>query len=165
MRLHNLVKSEGSTHRKKRLGRGEGSGRGKTSGRGNKGQHARAGSSIRPGFESGHIPLYRKLPKRGFNRARFQTTEWTIVNVGVFEGLPEDVTEITKQVLVDFGLSRDDDSLVKILGTGDITRAFTVRAQKFSASAKEKIEKAGGRAIELVVKASEAEGDTSGDAQ
>ena len=164
MRLHNLVKSEGSTHRKKRLGRGEGSGRGKTSGRGNKGQHARSGSSIRPGFESGHVPLYRKLPKRGFNQKRFQTTDWTVVNVGALEGLPEDVKEIDKQVLVDYGLSRDDDSLVKILGTGDITRAFTVRAQKFSASAKEKIEKAGGQVIELVAKAPGAEGETSAQA-
>jgi len=164
MRLHNLVKSEGSTHRRKRVGRGEGSGRGKTSTRGGKGQSARSGSSLRPGFESGHVPLYRRLPKRGFNHKRFDKVEWTIVNVGALEGLPADVKDIDKGVLVDFGLSRDDESLIKFLGTGDLTRAFTVRAQKFSASAKEKIIKAGGQVIELVATAPEAEGESSGQA-
>ncbi|MBN1403793.1 MAG: 50S ribosomal protein L15 [Opitutales bacterium] len=148
MRLHNLVKSEGESHPTKRLGRGRSSGHGKTSGRGHKGQHARAGSSIRPGFESGHVPLYRKLPKRGFNRARFQT-EWSIANIGSLEAVPAEVTEITPQILADCGIIRFNSNLVKVLGEGEISRAVTVFAHKFSASAKEKIEKAGGKAVEL----------------
>lgn len=148
MRLHNLVKSEGSTHPTKRLGRGRSSGHGKTSGRGHKGQHARAGSSIRPGFESGHVPLYRKLPKRGFNRARFQTA-WNVVNVGALEKIPADATEINQKVLAENGLVRNNDNLLKVLGDGEISRAVTVYAHKFSASAAEKIEKAGGKVVLL----------------
>jgi len=146
MRLHNLVKSEGSTHPTKRLGRGRGSGHGKTSGRGHKGQHARAGSHIRPGFESGHIPLYRRLPKRGFNRARFQD-EWAIVNLSAFERLPEDVKEVDRNVLAKAGIIRKADILLKVLGQGEITRALTIHADKFSASASSKIEQAGGKAV------------------
>lgn len=146
MRLHNLVKSEGSTHPTKRLGRGRGSGHGKTSGRGHKGQHARAGSSIRPGFESGHVPLYRKLPKRGFNRARFQE-EWAIVNLSALATLPESVTEVDRNLLAAAGLIRKADTLLKVLGDGEISRSLTVHAEKFSASAKAKIEQAGGKAV------------------
>jgi large subunit ribosomal protein L15 len=148
MRLHNIVNSEGATHSTKRLGRGRGSGHGKTSSRGGKGQTARSGSSQRPGFESGHVPLYRKLPKHGFNRARFQVS-WSTINIGSFAALPENITEVTREVLVAAGLVRNDGSLLKILGDGQVERAFTVVAQKFSASAKEKIEKAGGKVVVL----------------
>lgn len=140
MRLHNLIKSGGRKDRK-RIGRGEGGGRGKTSGRGHKGQRARSGSSLRPGFESGHVPLYRKLPKRGFNNYRFRT-EYAIVNVGDLARLEGDVVD--RDSLVKAGLLRNSAGLVKILGEGDVERAFTVTADKISNGAKEKIEKAGG---------------------
>ena len=155
MRLHNLVSSPGSTHSIKRLGRGRSSGHGKTSSRGGKGQTARSGAHQRPGFESGHVPFYRKIPKFGFNRARFQV-EWSIINVDAIDTLPEGVTEVNLQVLEDYNLVHEGNELLKILGTGEITRAFTVTAHKFSASAKEKIEKAGGKAIVLATEAPKA---------
>lgn len=140
MRLHNLIKS-GGTQKRKRIGRGEGGGKGKTSGRGHKGQRARSGHSLRPGFESGHVPLYRKLPKRGFSNFRFRT-EYAVVNLDDLERV--EATEIDRNVLVASGLVRSSSKLVKILGDGEISRAVTVTADKFSSSAKEKIEKAGG---------------------
>jgi large subunit ribosomal protein L15 len=143
MRLHNLIKSGGRKDRK-RVGRGEGSGRGKTSGRGHKGQRARSGSSLRPGFESGHVPLYRKLPKRGFSNFKFRT-EYSIINVGDLERV--DAGTVDRDVLVRSGLARSSSKLIKILGEGEVTKAFTIHADKFSASAKEKIEKAGGTVI------------------
>jgi large subunit ribosomal protein L15 len=161
MRLHNLVKSEGATHPTKRLGRGRSSGHGKTSSRGGKGQTARSGAHQRPGFESGHVPFYRKIPKFGFNRARFQV-EWSIVNVDAIDTLPEGVTEVSLQVLEDYSIVHHGQDLLKVLGTGEIKRAFTVSAHKFSASAKEKIEKAGGKVIVLATapaKADEAAGE------
>lgn len=141
MRLHNLIKS-GGTKKRKRIGRGEGSGLGKTAGRGHKGQRSRAGFSLRPGFESGHVPLYRKLPKRGFSNFRFRT-EYAIVNLADLSRV--DAAEIDRDVLVKAGLVRASDQLVKVLGDGEIDRAINVTAHKFSASAKEKIEKAGGK--------------------
>ena len=159
MRLHNLVKSEGESRPKKRLGRGEGGGHGKTSGRGHKGQHARAGSSIRPGFESGHVPLYRKLPKRGFNNKDFKKV-WTIVNLSTLEKL-EGITEIDKDILAKKGLIRSNNAPLKVLGDGELTRAVTVTAAKFSASAKEKIEKAGGKVIVIAESAEEASAESS----
>ncbi|HSH08994.1 MAG TPA: 50S ribosomal protein L15 [Oceanipulchritudo sp.] len=143
MRLHNLIKSGGRKDRK-RVGRGEGGGRGKTSGRGHKGQRARAGHSLRPGFESGHVPLYRKLPKRGFSNFEFRT-EYSIVNVGDLERAG--VEEIDRNALIKAGLARSSSVLIKILGEGEVSKALTVTADKFSASAKEKIEKAGGKII------------------
>ena len=143
MRLHNLVKSGGRKDRK-RVGRGEGGGRGKTSGRGHKGQRARSGFGLRPGFESGHVPLYRKLPKRGFSNFQFRTG-YTVVNVGDLERAG--VGEVDRDALVKAGLVRSSSGLVKILGEGEVGKALTVTADKFSASAKEKIEKAGGKAI------------------
>ena len=126
-----MIKSGGRKNRK-RVGRGEGGGRGKTSGRGHKGQRARSGFGLRPGFESGHVPLYRKLPKRGFSNFEFRT-EYSVVNVGDLERAGvEDV---------------DRNALVKILGEGELSKALTVTADKFSASAREKIEKAGGKAV------------------
>lgn len=136
----------GAVHRKKRVGCGEGSGHGKTSGRGGKGQSARSGSSIRPGFEGGQMPLYRKLPHRGFNQASFRV-EPLIVNVGDFARLDPSVVDITAEVLAVAGLIRHDGNFLKVLGDGEVTRAFNVTAVKFSESAKAKIEKAGGKTL------------------
>ena len=146
MKLHELKNVAGAVHRKKRVGCGEGSGHGKTSGRGGKGQTARSGGSIRPGFEGGQMPLYRKLPHRGFNSANFRT-EIAIVNLGDLESLDASITEVNAGVLADNGLVRKGETRVKILGNGEITRAFKITAAKFSESAKAKIEKAGGQAL------------------
>ncbi len=146
MKLHELKNVKGAIHRKKRVGCGEGGGHGKTSGRGGKGQTARSGGSIRPGFEGGQMPLYRKLPRRGFNQAAFRT-EAAVVNLDDLKAIADDVTEVNAQVLADNGLLRKDETFVKVLGNGEITRALKITASKFSASAKEKIEKAGGEAI------------------
>lgn len=146
MKLHEMKNVAGAVHRKKRVGCGEGSGHGKTSGRGGKGQSARSGSSIRPGFEGGQMPLYRKLPHRGFNQAAFRV-EPLIVNVGDFARLDPSVVDITAEVLAVAGLIRHDGNFLKVLGDGEVTRAFNVTAVKFSESAKAKIEKAGGKAL------------------
>ncbi len=146
MKLHELKNVAGAVHRKKRVGCGEGGGHGKTSGRGGKGQSARSGSSIRPGFEGGQMPLYRKLPHRGFNNYEFRT-EVAVFNVGELAGLDAKVTEVNASVLAAAGLIRKGETVVKILGDGEITRALKVTAAKFSDSAKAKIEKAGGQAI------------------
>jgi large subunit ribosomal protein L15 len=146
MKLHELKNVEGAIHRKKRVGCGEGGGHGKTSGRGGKGQTARSGSSIRPGFEGGQMPLYRKLPHRGFNQASFRV-EIPVVNVGDFSRLGAEVTEINAAVLAAAGIIRGRVTTVKVLGEGEITRAIKVTAAKFTESAKAKIEAAGGQAI------------------
>lgn len=146
MKLHELKNVKGAVHRKKRVGCGEGGGHGKTSGRGGKGQTARSGGSIRPGFEGGQMPLYRKLPHRGFNNYEFRT-EIAIVNVGDFAKLAEGVTEVSAEVLASAGLIRAGETRVKVLGEGEITRALKVTAAKFSESAKAKIEKAGGSVV------------------
>ena len=146
MKLHELKNVKGAVHRKKRVGCGEGGGHGKTSGRGGKGQTARSGGSIRPGFEGGQMPLYRKLPHRGFNNYNFRV-EYPVINVGDLASLDASVTEVNAEVLASAGLIRGGVSTVKILGTGEITRALKVTAAKFSESAKAKIEKAGGQAI------------------
>ena len=146
MKLHELKNVAGAVHRKKRVGCGEGSGRGKTSGRGGKGQTARSGGSIRPGFEGGQMPLYRKLPHRGFNNYNHRT-ELAVLNVGDLAALDAGVTEVNAAALVAAGLIRNGEQAVKILGDGEIGRALKVTAAKFSESAKAKIEKAGGQAI------------------
>ncbi len=146
MRLHTLKNVKGAVHRKKRVGCGEGGGHGKTSGKGGKGQTARSGGSIRPGFEGGQMPLYRKLPHRGFNNYNFRTS-YAVVNVGDLAKLDASVTEVNVEALVKAGLIRADGALLKVLGDGEITRALKVTATKFTGSAKEKIEKAGGQAI------------------
>ena len=146
MKLHELSNVPGAIHRHKRVGCGEGGGHGKTSGRGGKGQTARSGGSIRPGFEGGQMPLYRKLPHRGFNQESFRLPQ-SVVNVGDLASLEAAVTEVNPAVLAKAGLVRDEKVPVKILGTGEIARALKVTAAKFSASAKEKIEKAGGQAV------------------
>ena len=147
MRLHDLKPRPGAKHRRKRLGQGESSGRGKTSGRGGKGQTARSGSSIRPGFEGGQMPLIRRIPKRGFNNAR-HTVAYVGVNVESLNqfdnGARVDVEAIRKA-----GLANGPVKRVKILGDGELTKKLTVAAHAFSASAKTKIEAKGG-ACELI---------------
>lgn len=143
MKLHDLQPAEGAAKKAYRKGRGAGSGNGKTAGRGHKGQWARSGGGVRPGFEGGQMPLARRLPKRGFNNI-FGTT-YAPVNVSALNRF-EDGTEVTTELLLETGvISREKDG-VKILGNGDITKKLTVKAAAFSASAKEKIEAAGGKA-------------------
>jgi large subunit ribosomal protein L15 len=155
MRLHNLPKTPGLKSRK-RIGRGEGGGRGKTSGRGHKGQRSRTGFSQRPGFESGHIPLYRKLPKRGFSNAKFRV-DFDVVNVGDLERVEGEVAD--RSALVAAGLLRRGSSLYKILGEGELSRKLSVSAHKFSATAKAKIEAAGGEALLLSAPAEDPSGE------
>ncbi len=138
MKLHDISPAEGSKQKKKRVGRGPGSGLGKTAGRGHKGQKSRSGYSRRPGFEGGQMPLIRRVPKRGFT-SLFRT-EYTILNVRDLEGLEG---EVTPERLVEVGLVRRGMP-VKILGDGEIQSAVNVVAHKFSKSAREKIEAAGG---------------------
>jgi len=145
MKLSDLAPHPGSRKKRKRVGRGPGSGHGKTSCRGHKGQNSRSGGGTKAGFEGGQMPLQRRLPKRGFTNI-FQKN-CVIVNVGVLDKLEE--TTITPDVLVSTGIIKNVGDGVKILGSGDITRSITVKAHAFSASAKEKIEKAKG-SIELL---------------
>lgn len=149
MRLHNLKPNPGAKHRRKRLGQGESSGHGKTSGRGGKGQTARSGSSIRIGFEGGQMPLYRRMPKRGFNNARFATVHAT-VNVSALNDF-EDGSRVDEAALRAAGLAGKQRDGVKILGDGELKKKLAVVATAFSASARAKIEAAGGT-CELVVK-------------
>mmetsp|Transcript_37336 Transcript_37336/g.49088 ORF Transcript_37336/g.49088 Transcript_37336/m.49088 type:complete len:160 (-) Transcript_37336:328-807(-) len=142
MRLHNLKPRPGAKHRRKRLGQGESSGLGKTSGRGHKGQHSRSGSSFRPGFEGGQMPLIRRLPKRGFNNAQ-HTTTYIPVNVSSLDRF-DDGSVIDIKVLQAAGLANGNADGVKILGLGELKKKLTVKVQSFSASAKAKIEGAGG---------------------
>ena len=143
MRLHSLPTIKGETHRVKRLGRGPGSGLGKTSGRGQTGSKSRSGYSVRPGFEGGQMPLYLKLPKRGFNNARFKEV-FALVNVADFERIEGDIVD--RKALVNAGIIRSNAGKIKVLGNGEVSRSVTVKADKFSASAKSKIEAAGGTA-------------------
>jgi large subunit ribosomal protein L15 len=146
MKLHELKNVPGAVHRKKRVGCGEGGGHGKTSGRGGKGQTARSGGSIRPGFEGGQMPLYRKLPHRGFNNYEHRTVV-AVLNVGALSALDAKVKDVNAEVLAANGLIRHGETAVKILGDGELKRAFNVTAVAFTGSAKAKIEKAGGQAI------------------
>ena len=142
MRLHTLQPRPGAKHRRKRLGQGESSGHGKTSGRGGKGQTARSGSSIRPGFEGGQMPLIRRMPKRGFNNQRFGT-EYLPVNVEDLNRF-DDGASIDEQALRKAGLANGSSDGIKILGDGELTKKLAVRAHAFSAKAKAKIESRGG---------------------
>ncbi len=146
MKLHELKNVKGAIHRKKRVGTGEGNGRGKTSGRGGKGQTARSGGGIRVGFEGGQMPLYRRLPHRGFNQKPFRT-EPAVLNVSDLAALDDSITDVNAEVLAQAGIIRAGETYVKVLGDGEISRALKVTASKFSASAKAKIEAAGGEAI------------------
>jgi large subunit ribosomal protein L15 len=142
MRLHDLKPRPGAKHRRKRLGQGESSGHGKTSGRGGKGQTARSGSSIRIGFEGGQMPLIRRIPKRGFNNARF-TVRYIAVNVGDLDRF-DNGTRIDETALRAAGLANGRADGVKILGDGELTKKLTVSVHAFSASARTKIEAKGG---------------------
>jgi large subunit ribosomal protein L15 len=142
VRLHNLRPRPGSRHRVKRLGCGESSGHGKTSGKGTKGQKARSGGSIRLGFEGGQMPLIRRLPKRGFNNAAFHK-RYAIVNVSDLNAF-EAGTVVNKQLLLESNLIRGHFAGIKILGEGELKPGLNVQADKVSATAREKIEKAGG---------------------
>ena len=143
MKLHELHPAEGSVTAGKRLGRGVGSGLGKTSGKGHKGAKARSGGGKRPGFEGGQMPLYRRVPKRGFTN--IFSIEYAEVNVERLE-IFEDGAVVTVDELLDAGIIKKTLDGVKILGNGDLTKKLTVKAQKFTASAKEKIEAVGGKA-------------------
>ena len=146
--LHDLRPAEGSRRKRKRVGRGPGSGWGKTSGRGENGQKSRSGASIRAGFEGGQMPLQRRIPKRGFTpRSR---TVYQIVNVGWLDRV--EGNDVTPEALVAAGLIRSASKLVKILGKGDASRAFTVNVHAFSESARSKIEAAGGTANPISLK-------------
>lgn len=143
MQLQDVKPRPGAKKRRKRIGCGESSGHGKTSGKGHKGQMARAGRGIRPGFEGGQMPMHRRLPKKGFNNAQFKEV-FEIVNVGELNNAFQDGAVINEAALRESGLvSRNCDS-IKILGNGDLARKLTIEGAKVSASAREKIEKAGG---------------------
>ena len=143
MKLHELHPAEGSTSAQKRLGRGSGSGLGKTSGKGHKGAKARSGGGKRPGFEGGQMPLYRRVPKRGFNNVF--GTEYAEVNVERLEAF-EDGAVVDAKALLEARIIRKELDGVKVLGGGERTKKLTVKAAKFTASAKEKIEAVGGKA-------------------
>ncbi|MBS7528211.1 50S ribosomal protein L15 [Fusibacter paucivorans] len=143
MRLHDLRPAEGSTKSKKRVGRGPGSGLGTTAGRGMNGQNSRSGGGVRPGFEGGQMPLFRRIPKRGFNNV-FKK-EWTIVNVEALNSF-EDGVEITPELLLESGIVSKINYGIKILGDGELNKKLTVKANKFTQSAITKIEAAGGKA-------------------
>lgn len=146
MKLHELQYSEGARKNKKRIGRGQGSGTGKTSGKGNKGQNARSGGGVRLGFEGGQTPLARRLPKRGFTN--FTRKEYATLNVELLERF-EDGTVVTPEMLLEQRIIRKKLNGVKVLGNGELTKKLTVKANKFSKSAQEIIEKAGG-SVEVI---------------
>ena len=142
MKLSDLAPAYGSTHVAKRKGRGAGTGNGKTAGKGHKGQNARSGGGVRPGFEGGQLPLYRKLPKRGFKN-RF-AVNYAIVNVAALNKF-EDGAVVNLEALIAAGIINKPLDGLKVLGNGEITKKLTVEASIFSATAKEKIEAAGGK--------------------
>lgn len=144
MKLHELVANEGATHRKKRLGCGRGSGLGKTSGKGQKGQKARSGGGKGAVFEGGQLPLYRRLPKRGFTNAKFKTV-YATVNVEDLNRF-ENGTVVTPALLKETGLITKTFDGIKVLGEGTLEKKLTIQANKFSSSALEKIEKSGSKA-------------------
>lgn len=143
MRLHDLKPNPGAKKRRKRLGIGESSGKGKTSGKGHKGQKARSGGSIRPGFEGGQMPLMRRLPKRGFNNKDFKTV-FGIVNLDDLEKRFDAGASINEAALREAGLIRGKIDGLKVLGRGEITKSLSLEVDVITASAREKVEKAGG---------------------
>ena len=143
MKLHELSPAPGSVKDVKRIGRGHGSGNGKTAGKGHKGQNARSGGGVRPGFEGGQMPLQRRIPKRGFNN--IFAAKYATVNVSALEVF-KDGTVVDAELLKAQGIIKKELEGVKILGNGDLSKNLTVKAAKFTESAKEKIEKAGGKA-------------------
>ena len=143
MKLHDLAPAEGSSKASKRVGRGHGSGWGKTAGKGHKGQNARSGGGVRPGFEGGQTRLARRIPKRGFNN--IFAAKYTAINVSDLEKFV-DGTVVDTELLVAAGVVKNGGNGIKVLGNGELTKKLTVKAAAYSASAKEKIEKAGGEA-------------------
>jgi len=143
MKLHELSPNPGANVESKRKGRGHGSGNGKTAGKGHKGQKARSGGSIRPGFEGGQTALARRIPKRGFNN--IFATKYAVINVSDLEMFNDGIT-VDAELLKASGLVKKELDGIKVLGNGELTKNLTVKAAKFSAAAKEKIEKAGGKA-------------------
>jgi large subunit ribosomal protein L15 len=143
MQLQDVKPRPGAKKRRKRIGCGESSGHGKTSCKGNKGQMARAGRGIRPGFEGGQMPMHRRLPKKGFNNALFQDAI-EVVNVGDLNEAFQDGATVNEAALREVGLVSRTCDVIKILGTGELARKLTIQGAKVSASAREKIEKAGG---------------------
>lgn len=145
MKLHTISPAEGAVTKAKRLGRGIGSGLGKTSGKGHKGQWARSGGGVRPGFEGGQMPLIRRIPKRGFKNAEFKKI-YSIVNVEALEVF-DNGTVVTAELLLENRiLSKIEKYGLKVLGNGELTKSLTVKANKFTAAAAQKIESAGGKA-------------------
>ena len=144
MKLHELKKNEGATFRKKIVGRGPGSGSGKTSGRGQKGQNARSGGGVSPVFEGGQLPLYRRLPKRGFSNHKFKVVYATI-NVGDLNVF-EDGTVVTPALLKEKGIVKKQLNGIKVLGDGNLEKKLTIQANRFSSSALKKIEESGSKA-------------------
>jgi len=147
MMIHEVTEKTGRYKARKRIGRGPGSGSGKTSGRGHKGAGSRAGARNKPGYEGGQVPFYTRFPKRGFSNVNF-STRYAIVNLGAIDARFDDGAEVNPDMLVKLGLLRSAKEPVKILGSGETTKKFNITAAKFTASAKEKIEKAGGTATE-----------------
>ena len=143
MNLHELKPADGARKKEVRVGRGIGSGVGKTCGRGHKGQKARSGGGVRPGFEGGQMPIYRRLPKRGFKNV--WAKKYAEVNVETLNRF-DDGSEVDAVALVEYGILKNVLDGIKILGNGEVTKKLTVRAQAFTKSAKEKIEAAGGTA-------------------
>jgi large subunit ribosomal protein L15 len=149
VKLHDLKPAEGAVKRRKRVGRGIAAGQGKTAGRGTKGQNARSGGGVRPYFEGGQLPLVRKLPfARGVGFRDPWRVEFTPVNVERLTGFRKG-SEVTPEALAEAGIIRDADEWVVILGRGELTKSLTVKAHRFSTSAREKIEAAGGTVEEL----------------
>ena len=145
--LNNLHPAPGSTHKKKRVGRGPGSGLGKTAGRGHKGQKSRSGYSSRPGFEGGQMPLQRRLPKRGFTN--IFKKQWLEISLAKIEQNFQSGDEVTPEILHERGLIKKAKHDLVILGNGDLTKSLNIKAHRFTKTAKEKIEKAGGTAGEI----------------
>lgn len=147
MKLHELKPNEGSVKNRKRIGRGPGSGTGKTSGKGHKGQNARSGGGVRPGFEGGQLPLFRRLPKRGFSNKMFKK-EYAVINISDLNRF-NDGDVVTPELLKELGIIKKQLSGIKVLGNGTLEKKVTVKAHKFSDSAKSKIEASGGK-VEVI---------------
>ena len=147
MKLNTIKPAYGATQNRKRVGRGPGSGIGKTSGRGENGQKSRSGYSHKPGFEGGQLPLYRRLPKRGFSNAKFKV-EYATINLDVLNRFDNGST-VTPELLKEMGLLKNQLAGVKVLGNGKLEKKLIVRANKFSAKAQEEIEKLGGK-VEVI---------------
>ena len=144
MKLHELRPNDKAFKERKRVGRGPGSGLGKTSGKGHKGQNARSGGGVRPGFEGGQLPLFRRLPKRGFSNVKFKT-EYAVINLSDLNKF-EDGAIVTPEILKEMGILKNQLDGVKVLGNGKLEKKLTVKAHRFSKTAQEAIEKMGGKA-------------------